>query len=165
MQRLPSRTSRRVAEGESDLKLKALRSDRRGEFTTMGFTDYCATEGVHHQHMMPYSPQQNGVVERWNGTVVPTAGSMLKAIGLPRWFWGEAVNIVVYVLNRCPTKSVEVKWSTSGIAFSQGAYVMKILERSGMTRCNSCYVPMEAHLKLSKQSMPSLVDATVTSRP
>jgi hypothetical protein len=42
---------------------------------------------------------------------------------------------------------------------------MKILERSGMTRCNPCYVPMEAHLKLSKQSMPSLVDATVTSRP
>jgi transposase InsO family protein len=109
MQWLPSRTSRRVAEGESDLKLKALRSDRRGEFTTMGFADYCATEGVRRQHMMPYSPQQNGVVERWNGTVVPTAGSMLKAIGLLGWFWGEAVNIAVYVLNRCPTKSVEVK--------------------------------------------------------
>jgi hypothetical protein len=46
------------------------------------------------------------VVERRNGTVVATARSMLKAKGLPGWFWGEAVNTAVYILNRCPTKSV-----------------------------------------------------------
>jgi hypothetical protein len=71
------------------------------------FTDYCAAEGVYHQHMAPYSPQQNGVVERRNGTVVATARSMLKAKGLPGWFWGEAVNFAVYVLNRYLTKSVD----------------------------------------------------------
>jgi hypothetical protein len=38
--------------------------------------------------------------------VVATARSMLKAKGLPGWFWGEAVNTAVYVLNRCPTKSI-----------------------------------------------------------
>jgi hypothetical protein len=47
---------------------------------------------------------------------------------------------------------IEVKQSASGISLSQGAYVMNILERSGMTGCNLCHVPMEAHLKLSKQS-------------
>jgi hypothetical protein len=94
-------------EGESGLKLKALRTDRGGEFTAMEFTDYCTTEGVHPQHTAPYNPQQNGVVERRNGTVVATARSMLKSKGLPRWFWGEAVNTAVYVLNRCPTKSVD----------------------------------------------------------
>jgi hypothetical protein len=47
---------------------------------------------------------------------------------------------------------IEVKQSASGISLSQGAYVMKILERSDMTECNPCYVPMEARLKLSKQS-------------
>jgi hypothetical protein len=46
------------------------------------------------------------VVEQRNGTVVATARSMLKAKGLRGWFWGEAVNTVVYILNRCPTKSV-----------------------------------------------------------
>jgi hypothetical protein len=46
------------------------------------------------------------VVEQRNGTVVATARSMLKAKGLPGWFWGEAVNTVVYILNRCTTKSV-----------------------------------------------------------
>jgi hypothetical protein len=43
------------ADGESSLKLKALHIDRGGEFTMMEFMDYCATEGVHHQHMVPYS--------------------------------------------------------------------------------------------------------------
>jgi hypothetical protein len=39
--------------------------------------------------------------------VVATARSMLKAKGLPGWFWGEAVNAGVYVLNMCPTKNVD----------------------------------------------------------
>jgi hypothetical protein len=77
------------------------------ELTATEFTDYCAAEGVHCQHTSPYSPQQNGAIERRNGTVVATARSMLKAKGLPRWFWGQAVNAVVYVLNRCPMKSVD----------------------------------------------------------
>jgi hypothetical protein len=38
---------------------------------------------------------------------VATARRMLKAKGLHGWFWGEAVNAAVYVLNRCPTKSVD----------------------------------------------------------
>ncbi|KAL6647280.1 hypothetical protein ACP70R_014717 [Stipagrostis hirtigluma subsp. patula] len=95
------------AEGESGLKLGALRTDRGGEFTATEFAEYWAAEGVHRQHTAPYSPQQNGVVERRNGTVVATARSMLKAKGLPGWFWGEAVSTTVYILNQCPTKSVE----------------------------------------------------------
>jgi hypothetical protein len=55
---------------------------------------------------------------------------------------------------------IEVKQSASGISLSQGAYAMKILERSDMTGCNLCHVPMEVRLKLSKQSTQSLVDAT-----
>jgi hypothetical protein len=56
--------------------------------------------------------------------------------------------------------SIEVKQSASGILLSQGAYVVKILERSDMTGCNQCHVSMEARLKLSKQRMQPLVDAT-----
>ncbi|WVZ97328.1 hypothetical protein U9M48_042876 [Paspalum notatum var. saurae] len=52
----------------------------------------------------PYTPQQNGVVERRNQTVVAMARSMIKAKGLPGTFWGEAVNTAVYILNRTTTK-------------------------------------------------------------
>jgi hypothetical protein len=95
------------AEGESGLKLKALCTYRGGEFTAIEFTNYCAAEGVHHQHMTPYIPQQNGVIERQNGMVVATARSMLKAKSLSGWFWGEVVNVIMYVLNMCPTKSID----------------------------------------------------------
>jgi hypothetical protein len=53
---------------------------------------------------------------------------------------------------------IEVKQSAGGISLSQGAYAMKILERSDMTGCNPCHVAMKARLKLSKQSMQPLVD-------
>jgi hypothetical protein len=56
--------------------------------------------------------------------------------------------------------SIEVKQSASGITLSQGAYVIKILEMSDMTGCNLCHVPMNARLKLSKQSTQPLLDAT-----
>jgi transposase InsO family protein len=112
------------AEGESGLKLKTLRTDRVGEFIVIEFTDYCAAEGMHHQHMAPYSPQQNNDVERRNGTVVATAKSMLNSKGLSRWFWGEVVNAVVYVLNRCPMKSVDgVAWKEAGDAPPQDVRV------------------------------------------
>jgi transposase InsO family protein len=73
------------AEGEFGLKLRELHTDRKGEFVAREFVEYYATEGMHHQHTMPYIPQQNGIVKHWNGTLVATARSMLKAKGLPVW--------------------------------------------------------------------------------
>jgi transposase InsO family protein len=62
--------------------------------------------GVRRQLTTPYSPQQNGVVERRNATVVGAARSLLNARGMPDSFWGEAVLTAVYLLNRSPTNSV-----------------------------------------------------------
>jgi hypothetical protein len=56
--------------------------------------------------MTPYTPQQNGVMERRNQTIIGTARSMLKAKGLSGMFWAEVVAVAVYVLNRSPTKGV-----------------------------------------------------------
>ena len=95
------------AELESGRKLKALRTDRGGEFTSIEFGAYMADHGVHRQLTAPYLPQQNGVVERRNQTVVTTARSMMKAKGVPGRFWGEAVHTAVYLLNRSPTKPLD----------------------------------------------------------
>ncbi|WVZ58507.1 hypothetical protein U9M48_008778 [Paspalum notatum var. saurae] len=57
--------------------------------------------------MPPYSPQQNGVVERRNQTMVGMARSMLKAKKMPSKFWGEAVSTAVFILSRAPTKSLK----------------------------------------------------------
>ena len=95
------------AEMESGKKLKVLRTDRGGEFTAVEFTTYCAEEGVGRHLTAPYSPQQNGVVERRNQTIIGMARSMLKAKDMPAEFWGEAVSTAVFILNRCPTKALK----------------------------------------------------------
>ncbi|WVZ71925.1 hypothetical protein U9M48_020454 [Paspalum notatum var. saurae] len=95
-------------EAETGNKLKVLRTDRGGEFTSVEFGRYCADEGVERHLTAPYSPQQNGVVvERRNQTIVGMARSMLKAKKMPAEFWGEAVNTAVFILNRAPTKSLK----------------------------------------------------------
>ncbi|KAG6487681.1 hypothetical protein ZIOFF_056272 [Zingiber officinale] len=56
--------------------------------------------------MAPYTPQQNGVVERRNRTVMAMARSLLKGTHMPAKLWGEAVRYVVYLLNRLSTKAL-----------------------------------------------------------
>ncbi|WVZ68030.1 hypothetical protein U9M48_017021 [Paspalum notatum var. saurae] len=87
-------------EAETGNKLKVLRTDRGGKFTSVEFGRYCPDEGVERHLTAPYSPQQNGVVERRNQTIVGMARSMLKAKKMPAEFRGEAVNTAVFILNR-----------------------------------------------------------------
>ena len=96
-----------LAETEKGMKVKTLRSDRGGEFTSDEFTNFCLKHGIKRQLTAPYSPQQNGVVERKNRTVVSMVRAMLKAKDLPRELWGEAVNTAVYILNRASSKALQ----------------------------------------------------------
>lgn len=95
------------AEVESRRTLRTFRTNRGGEFTSHELADYFADHGVQRHLTAPYSPQQNGVVERRNQTVVGMARSMLKAKGMPSMFWGEAVATAVYLLNRSFTRRVD----------------------------------------------------------
>ena len=74
-----------MAEKQSGKKLRTLRTDNGREFTVDEFTAYCA-EGIQRHYSAPYSPQQNGVVERRNQTVVAMARALLEQRGLPARF-------------------------------------------------------------------------------
>ncbi|GMJ05590.1 hypothetical protein HRI_004228200 [Hibiscus trionum] len=95
-----------MAEKQSGQYLKILRSDRGCEYTVKLFEDFCKEHGIIHQLTVRYTPQQNGVAERKNRTILDMARSMIKGKHLPRNFWAEVVRCAVYLLNRCPTKSV-----------------------------------------------------------
>jgi hypothetical protein len=95
------------AEIELEGKLKGIRTDRGGEFNSNQFTVFCTEFGIKHYTTTPYTPRQNGVVERRNQTVVEMARCMLKSKGVPAQNWGEAVSTAVYMLDRSPTKSLE----------------------------------------------------------
>lgn len=58
---------------------------------------------------VPHNPEQNGIAERKNRSLLDTACCLLLQSGLPSRFWAEAVNTANYIRNRCPTKSLEGK--------------------------------------------------------
>lgn len=83
-----------------------LRSDNGGEFTGESFSSWLRSEGIQHQTSAPYCPEQNGVAERDNRTIMEAARSMLHGRNLPPYLWAEAVNTAVYLLNRVSSSTV-----------------------------------------------------------
>lgn len=78
-------------------KVKALRSDNGGEFISGDFKDFCSAEGIRRELIAPHNPQQNGVAEWKNKTIVGVARAMLHDQGLPLHLWVETCNTAVYV--------------------------------------------------------------------
>lgn len=94
-------------EKKSSLSVRCLRTDRGGEFTSSEFNEFCRHNGIKRQLTTVYTPQQNGVAERKNRTVMNMVRSMLVEKNVPKSFWPEAVNWAFYILNRCPTSAVK----------------------------------------------------------
>ncbi len=86
-------------ENEIGHEIKMLRSNNGGEFVSKKFNAFLAKCGIQRQTSAPYCPQQNGVAERANRTIMECARSMILAQGLELAFWGETVNTVVYIKN------------------------------------------------------------------
>ena len=77
-----------------------LRSDNGTEFRNSVNETYLSIEGISQNFSAPYTPQQNGIVERKNRTLVEAARTMLNASGLPTNFWVEAVSTAFFTQNR-----------------------------------------------------------------
>ena len=90
-----------LVEKESRKQVKALRSDNGGEYIFNEFKEFCNKEGIQREIIAPHNPQQNGVAERKNRTIVGAARVMLHDQGLPIHLWVEACNTAIYVQNRC----------------------------------------------------------------
>ena len=87
-------------ENQADLKVKVIRSDNGTEFKNSDLNSFCEEKGIERQYSAPRTPQQNGVAERRNRTLIEAARSMLADSKLPVTFWAEAVNTACYVQNR-----------------------------------------------------------------
>ena len=89
------------------LEVKKIRSDNGGEYTSSEFEEFLKSEGIQHHKTIPKTPEQNGVAERMNRTLVEMTRSIMY--GMDVKLWGEAINTSVYIRNRCPTSSVPGK--------------------------------------------------------
>ncbi|KAM5583100.1 hypothetical protein ABKV19_003159 [Rosa sericea] len=96
-----------IVERESGALICCLRTDRGGEFTSKEFNDFCIANGIKRQLTAAYTPQQNGVAERKNRSIMNLVRSMLSEKKVPNEFWPEAVNWRVHILNRSPAAAVK----------------------------------------------------------
>jgi Reverse transcriptase (RNA-dependent DNA polymerase)/gag-polypeptide of LTR copia-type/Pol polyprotein, beta-barrel domain/GAG-pre-integrase domain/Integrase core domain/Domain of unknown function (DUF4219)/Zinc knuckle len=96
-------------ERKTEKKLKILRSDNGGEYMSGEFLAYLDDLGIDHQWTARYTPEQNGVAERVNRTIVEGIRTMLRDSGLDKRWWGEALLHMMYLKNRMPTKALDGK--------------------------------------------------------
>jgi hypothetical protein len=89
-----------MVENEMDSRIKCLRSDNGGEFTSKELMDYCSSHGIKRQFFVARTPQQNGVVERKKRTIHEMAQTMLMDSKLTHIFWTREVHTTVHIQNR-----------------------------------------------------------------
>jgi transposase InsO family protein len=83
-------------------RIKVLRSNNGVEYTSKDFSDFCIEARIKREYTVPYNPQQNGVAERNNKTIIEATKAMIHDQNLPMILWAEASITTVYVQNRSP---------------------------------------------------------------
>ena len=89
----------KAVDNDSRWNVKRIRSDNGTEFKNSIMKEFCSEKGITHTFSAPKTPQQNGVVERKNRTLIEAARTMLEESKLPTYFWAEAINTACYTQN------------------------------------------------------------------
>lgn len=95
------------AENQQSKKIKTLRSDNGGEFCSAEMENYLRQCGIVHQKTNSYTPEQNGLCERNNRSIVEKARCLLYDAQFEKFLWAEAVNTAVYIKNRSPAAGID----------------------------------------------------------
>ena len=82
----------KIIQNQKDLKIACICSNHGKEFENINFGKFCDKHGIEHNFSSPRTPQQNGVVERKNHSLVELARTMLNDIDLPKYLWADAVS-------------------------------------------------------------------------
>ncbi|CAI7912209.1 unnamed protein product [Closterium sp. NIES-54] len=99
-----------MVERQQDRLVKAIRTNRGGEFLRKEFSLWLKKNGIRHSLTMPYSPAMNGIAERANRTITETARGLLIEAGLPDYFWPDTVQSACVAKNRALTHVGAEKW-------------------------------------------------------
>ena len=90
-------------------KIKILRTDNGTEYMNRTFDAYLESNGIVHQTSCPYTSAQNGVAERKNRHLLEVARFLMFTMNLPKAYWGDAVLVAAYLINRMPLKILNFK--------------------------------------------------------
>jgi hypothetical protein len=110
-------------ENQTGRKIKCLRTNNGTEYRDGDFLKFCKEHGIKRHFTIQKTPQQNGVAERLNRTIIETARCLRLNAELPKIFWAEAVDMACYIINRSPRvaldgKVVEEVWTRQEVDYS-----------------------------------------------
>ena len=100
-------TFKQQVEKQLERSIKVLRTDNGTEYCNSKFNAFLDKHGIIHQRTIPHTPEQNGVSERMNRTIIEKVRCMLLDSGLDGRFWAEAAMTAVYLLNRIPCRGMK----------------------------------------------------------
>jgi transposase InsO family protein len=137
-------------ETQTTHKLKALHSDRGGEYLAGAVTTILNEKGIERHLTMPGSPQQNGKAERFNRTIMEKAMVMLHAAAMSSGFWEYTVQTTVHVYNRSPTRTLGWRmlhkiWSPGQVPDISYFHIFGCL--------GYMHVPIDKHRKLDAKAI------------
>ena len=84
-----------LVENETGQKLKFLKSDHGDEYYNKEFDSYCLYNGIHREKTFSGTPQENGLLERMNRTIMEDARSRRFHVGFPLHFWETSMDTIV----------------------------------------------------------------------
>ncbi|KAL1458776.1 hypothetical protein WDU94_008892 [Cyamophila willieti] len=97
----------KVVENLHGKNIMYLQSDNGTEYVNSDFKTHLENHGIVHRKTVPGCPQQNGVAERSNRTLMEMVRCMMLQAGVPKTFWAEAVMTAAYIRNRCPSSAID----------------------------------------------------------
>ena len=100
---------KKMVENQTGRKIKVLQSDNGTEYRNDQFSIFCKKEGISRHFTVRDTPQQNGVAERMNRTLLEKVRCMLSNAGLGKQFWAEAVMYASHLINRLPSAALNGK--------------------------------------------------------
>lgn len=141
-----------LVENQCSSKIKILRSDNGTEYVNNQFLKFLKQHGIVHQKTCPYTPEQNGVAERMNRTLVERMRCMLFDAELGEHFWAETSVTAAYLINRVPCRG---SLRTPEEIWSNKKPTLKHLRVFG---CKAMvHIPKEKRKKLEKKSVDGIL--------
>ena len=98
-----------LMETQTEKRLKRLRTDNGLEFCSSDFENFCKSKGIARHRTVRHTPQQNGLIERMNRTLIEKVRCMLFNTNMSKHFWAETVNTAAYLINRSPSSALGFK--------------------------------------------------------
>jgi transposase InsO family protein len=154
------------AQNEFDTKINKVRSDNSTKFKNTNIEKFLDKEGIGHEFSVPYTPQQNGIVERKNRTLIEAARTMLDEYKVSDQFWAEAIDTTCRAINRLYLHKILNKTAYELLLGKQpNVFYFRVFEVSASFLTRSPRT-LNLHLKLMKVFflvMPQMLMAIMSS--